>query len=82
MIGSALSALDIALWDIAGKHFEAPAYELLGGKCRDKVRLYMHVGGETPDALAADAKRAVGDGFTAVRFTPFPRTTPTCATPS
>ncbi len=73
VIGSALSALDIALWDIAGKHFEAPAWQLLGGKCRDKVRLYIHVGGESPDALAADAKRAVDDGFTAVRFTPFPR---------
>ena len=73
VIGSALSALDIALWDIAGKHYGAPAYALLGGKCRDKVRLYLHVGGETPDALAADAKRAAQDGLTAVRFTPFPR---------
>jgi galactonate dehydratase len=73
VIGSALSALDIALWDIAGKHFQAPAYQLLGGKCRDKVRLYIHVGGESAAALAADAKRAVEDGFTAVRFTPFPR---------
>jgi L-alanine-DL-glutamate epimerase-like enolase superfamily enzyme len=33
-VGAALSAIDIALWDIAGKHFEAPAYRLLGGKCR------------------------------------------------
>lgn len=72
VIGSALSALDIALWDIAGKHFQAPAWQLLGGKCRDKVRLYLHVGGETPDALAADARRAAADGFTAIRFTPFP----------
>jgi galactonate dehydratase len=73
VIGSALSALDIALWDIAGKRFQAPAYQLLGGKCRDKVRLYIHVHGETPDALAADARRAAAEGFTAVRFTPFPR---------
>jgi galactonate dehydratase len=73
VIGSALSALDIALWDIAGKHFGAPAYQLLGGRCREKVRLYLHVGGETPDALAADARRAADEGFTAVRFTPFPR---------
>jgi galactonate dehydratase len=73
VIGSALSALDIALWDIAGKHFQTPAYQLLGGKCRDKVRLYIHVGGESADALAADAKKAADDGFTAVRFTPFPR---------
>jgi galactonate dehydratase len=73
VIGAALSALDIALWDLAGKHFETPAYQLLGGRCREKVRLYLHVRGETPDALAADAGRAVGDGYTAVRFNPFPR---------
>jgi len=73
VIGAALSALDIALWDIAGKRYGAPVYQLLGGKCRDKVRQYLHVGGETPDALAADARRAVEAGFTAVRFTPFPR---------
>ena len=40
VIGSALSALDIALWDIAGKRYDAPAYALMGGRCRDKVRLY------------------------------------------
>ena len=43
-VGGAISALDIALWDIAGKHFEAPAYQLMGGKVRDKARVYMHVG--------------------------------------
>jgi galactonate dehydratase len=76
VIGSALSAIDIALWDIAGKHFGAPVWQLLGGKCRDRVRLYMHVGGEGPDELAADAAAAVRDGFTAVRFTPFPANYP------
>jgi galactonate dehydratase len=73
VIGSALSALDIALWDIAGKRFGCPSYQLLGGRCREKVRLYLHIGGETAEALAADARRAVAAGFTAVRFTPFPR---------
>lgn len=70
-LGSALSAIDIALWDIKGKHFQAPVWELLGGKTREKARLYMHVGGDTPEALAKSAKEAVQQGFTAVRFTPF-----------
>ncbi len=39
---SAISAIDIALWDIAGKHFEAPVYQLLGGKVRDRARVYAH----------------------------------------
>ena len=71
VINGALSAIDIALWDIKGKRFEVPIYELMGGKTRDKVRCYIHVNGATPDELADDAKKAVGDGFTAVRFSAF-----------
>jgi hypothetical protein len=68
VIGSALSALDIALWDVTGKHFGAPAYQLLGGRCRDRVRLYMHVAMKRralapPDALAADLSRPAGLPF-------------------
>ena len=37
----AISAVDIALWDIKGKHFGAPVWELLGGNCRDKIRLHL-----------------------------------------
>ena len=70
-VGGAISALDIALWDIAGKHFEAPAYQLMGGKVRDKARVYMHVGGDSVEDLYASAKAAAAEGFTAVRFTPF-----------
>ena len=70
-VTSAVSAIDIALWDIKGKYHQVPVYELLGGKCRDKIRLYMHVSGETPEALAQDALKASQQGFTAVRFTPF-----------
>ena len=69
-VGAALSAIDIALWDIAGKHFEAPAYQLLGGKCRDRVRLYVHVDAPTVDEIIANARRRVAEGFTAVRFKP------------
>jgi galactonate dehydratase len=70
-IMGALSAIDIALWDIAGKHFQAPSYVLMGGKVRDKARVYMHVGGETVEELYDSAKAAAADGFTAVRFGPF-----------
>ena len=77
-LGGALSAVDIALWDIAGKYYEAPVYQLLGGKTRSKIRLYIHVGrgeyiGDIAEEVAADAARAVKLGFTAVRFSPFPR---------
>jgi len=70
-IHAALSAIDIALWDIAGKRFDVPVYQLLGGPTRHKIRLYVHVAGDTPNELAAAAARAVADGFTAVRFDPF-----------
>lgn len=67
----ALSAIDIALWDIKGKYFNAPVWQLLGGKCREKVRVYMHIQGDSNEALADDAKAKVRQGFTAVRFGPF-----------
>jgi galactonate dehydratase len=72
-VQGALSAIDIALWDIKGKRLEVPIYELMGGKTRDRVRCYMHVHGDTKDALAADAVKRAKQGFTAVRFSPFPR---------
>jgi galactonate dehydratase len=71
VVQGALSAIDIALWDIKGKRFGVPIYDLMGGKTRDKVRCYMHVGGDTAEELAADAKASAEMGFTAVRFTPF-----------
>jgi galactonate dehydratase len=70
-ISAALSAIDIALWDILGKSVDLPVYQLLGGKCRDKVRVYASVGGNSLDAVADSAKGAVDAGFTAVRLYPF-----------
>ncbi len=71
-IMGALSAIDIALWDIAGKYFGVPTYQLLGGKCRDKARVYYHVFGETREELIAGCKKAKEMGFTAVgHLTPF-----------
>jgi galactonate dehydratase len=79
-IMGALSAIDIALWDIAGKHFGCPAYQLLGGKTRDKARVYYHVFGQTREELVQGCIDAKAQGFTAVgHLTPFtddPRETP------
>ena len=52
----AISAIDIALWDIAGKYFGVPVYQLLGGKCRDKARVYYHVKSETKASLIEGIK--------------------------
>ena len=71
-IMGAISALDIALWDIAGKHFGVPVYQLLGGKTRDKARVYYHVFGSTRKELVDGVKAAKDEGFTAVgHLTPF-----------
>lgn len=71
-IMGALSAIDIALWDIAGKYFGVPCYQLLGGKCRDKIRLYCHVLGQTKEQLIKGCVDAKKRGFTAVgHLTPF-----------
>lgn len=68
----AISAIDIALWDIAGKWFGVPVYKLLGGKCRDKARVYYHVSGETTEELLAGVKAAKEQGYTAVgHLSPF-----------
>ncbi|MDA0676668.1 MAG: galactonate dehydratase [Chloroflexi bacterium] len=71
-IMGALSAIDIALWDIMGKHFDAPVHQLLGGKVRDRARVYYHVFGETKEELIDGIKDAKKRGFTAVgHLTPF-----------
>lgn len=68
----ALSAIDIALWDIAGKYFDVPTYQLLGGKTRDKARVYYHVRGDTKEKLIQGCIDAKSQGFTAVgHLTPF-----------
>lgn len=72
VVMGALSALDIALWDIAGKHFGVPVYQLLGGKVRDKARVYYHVFGDTKEKLIRGIVDAKERGFTAVgHLTPF-----------
>jgi galactonate dehydratase len=71
-IMGALSAIDIALWDIAGKHFNVPTYALMGGKVRDRARVYYHVFGDTTEKLLEGIVDAKAQGFTAVgHLTPF-----------
>jgi len=85
--GTAISGIDIALWDIAGKIHNAPCHELMGGRVRDYVRLYCHLGGGNmedfyeinPDdfnRFAELASAAVEDGFTAFKSMAVPATMP------
>ena len=67
---SALSGIDQALWDIKGKALGVPVYELLGGKARDRIRLYQHIQGKSPEELAADAQEQLDNGFTMLKFPP------------
>ena len=72
---SAVSGLEQALWDIVGKRLNTPVYNLLGGPCREKLRVYAngwYDGAKTPDALAKRAAETVARGFTALKFDPFP----------
>jgi L-alanine-DL-glutamate epimerase-like enolase superfamily enzyme len=68
--GSALAAVDIALWDLMGKALNVPVYQLLGGRVRDKVVCYPHVGGRTPEELVQRCLAAREEGWKFVRFSP------------
>ena len=65
---AAVSAVDIALWDIKGKALNVPVYELLGGRTRDKVVCYPHNGGGAIDALVASCKNTHEAGWKFVRW--------------
>ena len=69
--GAAISAIDQALWDIKGKAYGVPVYQLLGGLAREKVRLYGAIGGRTAEEIAEQAKERVSRGITAIRFRGF-----------
>ena len=73
---SAVSGLEIAMWDIVGKALDQPVYNLLGGPVRPRIRLYANGwsgGASTPDDYAKAADLTVNEhGFTALKFDPFP----------
>ncbi|CAG9000773.1 MAG: D-galactonate dehydratase [Candidatus Celerinatantimonas neptuna] len=68
VILSAISAVDIALWDILGKALGVPVYQLLGGQCRHKVRTYAPVFESDPDKMANGCLELKKQGFTAARL--------------
>lgn len=65
---SAISGIDQALWDIKGKLYRAPVYQLLGGKCRDKIKVYSWIGGDRPADVGNAARDIVSKGFTALKM--------------
>lgn len=71
VVNAAISGIEHALWDISGKAVGLPVYMLLGGKVRDKIRLYQSAGGNEPAQVAESAKRLVEKyGYTAVKMSP------------
>ena len=74
-LSCAQAGIEQAMWDLAGKSLGAPVYNLLGGACRDRVRVYAngwYGGARTPEAYGAMAEATVAKGFTALKFDPFP----------
>lgn len=71
---SALSAVEMALWDILGKYLNVPVYQLLGGKVNEECRIYVNgwfAGAKTPEEFGEKAKQAVKKGVTAMKWDPF-----------
>ena len=71
---SALSAVDMALWDILGKSLGVPVYQLLGGKVHDKVKIYVNgwfAGAKEPEEFAQKARETVKRGIKAMKWDPF-----------
>lgn len=71
VVNAAISGIEQALWDILGKAAGLPVYQLLGGHCRDKVRVYQSARGDDPKAVADNARALVQKyGYTAVKMSP------------
>ena len=65
---SAIAGIDQALWDIKGKYYQAPIHALLGGACRDNIRVYSWIGGDRPSDVGAAALAKKSAGFTAIKM--------------
>lgn len=73
VLNAAISGIEHALWDIAGKAAGLPVYRLVGGKCRDKVRVYQSPRGNTPEEIAENAVALIEKyGYTAIKMGPLP----------
>jgi 2-dehydro-3-deoxyphosphogalactonate aldolase len=86
-----ISAFDLAMWDICGKHFDAPVCDLLGGRYRERMRTYTYIYSnlaegnmatatgdwkDNPEAVAEAARRLVDEGFTGLKLDPIPYSGP------
>ena len=67
ILTSALSGVEQAMWDLAGKAVGLPVYKMLGGPLRDRIRIYRGCGGRTPEEAANNARALVAKGFTAMK---------------
>jgi len=65
---SALAGIDQALWDIKEKYYNAPIYDLLGGRVREKVKVYSWIGGDRPHDVGHEAKKKQDMGFKAIKM--------------
>lgn len=65
---SAIAGIDQALWDIKGKYYNAPVHQLLGGKARDKMKVYSWIGGDRPAEVGEAARKMAEQGFLAVKM--------------
>ncbi len=72
---TAFSGIEQAMWDLVGKTLDVPSYQLLGGKYRNRIRLYANINRATversPSGFARNAEQAVAEGFTAIKCAPF-----------
>lgn len=75
---SAISGIEQAMWDIKGKYYNCPVYEMLGGRCRDKIRMYTHIkragtAGDFPvEEMLSIAGERLKEGYTALKYSVIP----------
>jgi galactonate dehydratase len=70
VLSSAISGVDQALWDILGKSLGQPVHQLLGGRARDKIKIYAGMGGDTPEQVRESAQRVYAEGYRAAKMDP------------
>ena len=65
---TSISGIDQCLWDIKGKFFGAPVWQLMGGACRDRMKVYSWIGGDRPSDVGSAARERQDKGFTAIKM--------------